>query len=37
MPVKFDDPNDPALAAEKARLEELRKEELNKARELYCL
>lgn len=37
MSVKFDDPNDPALIAEKARLEQLREEEFLLARELYCL
>lgn len=35
MPVKFDDPNDPALIAEKARLEQLREEEFVNARALY--
>lgn len=35
MPVKFDDPNDPDLIAEKARLERLREDEFNKAKELY--
>lgn len=35
MPVKFDDPNDSDLIAEKTRLEKLKREEFNMVKGLY--